>query len=1334
MSEVLENIEKWKLKLLDLGKRNRLINFKETKRSNISIVKPSFEEIFDTLVTRGQFLEFTTRDPRVNVSNYDRFKVEETIRFAKVDINKIVLKKGQVLSNKTDSEMFKTLAQLRSKAKTALEEQGVNILYVAFGFLEWRESEFSNTFIKSPILLVPVQLTLESVVDPYRLFLTDDDTVINPTLLYKLQRDFNLSLPEWAEEEEEDISKYLSRIQSIVKPNGWKVSLEVQLSLFSFLKLNMYQDLEKYQDIAAKHFMIRALSGDASGLSPTPEELVNGYDHDNKLRPIDTFQVVDADSSQQDAIIYAKKGVSFILQGPPGTGKSQTITNIIAECLADGKKVLFVSEKVAALEVVYKRLKESGLTDFCLQLHSHKTNKKLVLDELGRTLHLPKSQTRDEAIADLEQLSESRKKLNEYARSLHTVCEPLGKSVYEIHGRIAKYRNAPDVEFSFSGVGDATQGDINRYERLLRQFSLTASKLGSDYKSSPWYGCTANAFTLELQHDVMTHFPRLSTLLEEARSLSQSLTSQLLLEPHTTVHQLESLRRVLEVASRSTMPPKFWITTQEIRNLTEKAEKLLVTSNSHAQKKKDLLSRYKASILEVDAENVAESFTYELELARAGLNETVYGSPEKIEKHQIWLSESLENIISVFTDLEKGANELCNLLGLNVAQTVDELNSATHAARTLLTDPRPTSSWFDSNKFTVIKDLSLKAREYFQQIARNETELSEGFNREFLDLDPGPLLARFNTEYNSVLKYFKSAYRKDRKMLLSFKKDPAKKMKDPELIRALQRVKEINEAKGWVSAHEDDLKIHLGTWYNSRYSDWDSLFSAFESFSRIQECFPSNLVPDKVRSLLLQSGSAIENLRSIIDKVSFALNQTDLIERASRVLRLSSSPIFREVLATGGSVSVSLRKLSAIYDSVCTHLEGSNVLAFSEMLHDLEQIAFLHETENQIRQQSIELRELYGHYFDGLDTDWELVLGSLAWASEFQQAVSDFALPEAFVELICTSRDAIELSKDGVKKLSILQETRKELVYVQGLFANRTDLPHLSLAEFKTWLEACLNNFGALEEWLDFRRSREQCIAAGLGNFVEAVIAENLPSQKIVGAFFKRFYRLWLDAMYQRIPALADFRRRSHEGILEEFKALDKKQLAIAQARLKAYLSSKLPSSNFMSSASGEIGILRHELNKRKRIKPLRKLFKTIPNLLLTLKPCLMMSPLSVSLFLDPEEYKFDVVIFDEASQIFPEDAIGAIFRANQAIIAGDSEQLPPTNFFNASTGDSEYEDDEDDNDSNIEAYESILDHARSILPEITLRWHYRSKHEHLIAFSNTKIYAKKHESLIRFP
>ena len=171
------------------------------------------------------------------------------------------------------------------------------------------------------------------------------------------------------------------------------------MGLVSFLKISMYNDLIRNEAQLKTNPIIRAFAGERNEVNTVDGDTYE-FDHD-ACRAVDSFQVLDADSSQQDAIALSQKGVSFVMQGPPGTGKSQTITNIIAQALADGKKVLFVSEKMAALDVVYRRLTDVHLADFCLSLHSHKANKKEILDQLGANLSLQRIKVKDEEIAKL---------------------------------------------------------------------------------------------------------------------------------------------------------------------------------------------------------------------------------------------------------------------------------------------------------------------------------------------------------------------------------------------------------------------------------------------------------------------------------------------------------------------------------------------------------------------------------------------------------------------------------------------------------------------------------------------------------------------------------------------------------------------------------------------------------------------------------------------------------------------------------------------------------------------------------------------------------------------
>lgn len=1331
MNLVATKVEKWKQKLLDLGKRNRLLNYKETKRSNLSIVRPGVDELFDLIVNQNQTLEFALMDSGINIFNYDM--IEETSK--KVDIKDIPLDKRQVLSNKSDSEMLKTLAQIRARAKTALEEQGVNILYLAFGFLEWKEIDFSNTPLKSPMVLVPVKLSLESMFDPYKLSMSDDDIVVNPTLLFKLERDFNIVFPEINEHEDISIYEYLDNVEKIISTHGWSISKEAHLSLLSFLKLNMYEDLDKHSDKAAGHPIVMALAGDKSGVLPIPEELLGDYDHDSKSRPIDTFQVVDADSSQQDAVIATKKGVSFVLQGPPGTGKSQTITNIIAECLAEGKKVLFVSEKMAALEVVYKRLKETGLTDFSLQLHSHKANKKDVLNELGRTLNMSKSHTREDAIAELDQLLEDRNRLNEYVKVLHEPCDPLGKSIYEIHGRVLRFEDAPDIAFNFDNVEKTTQGDINKYRRLLEQFSRTVDKLGADYKSNPWLGCKVKAFTLELQHDIMTHFKNLNQMLKGLDEVCRQVTSELFLSKYDTVGLVVRLKEILDVAANSTKPPVSWIVTQEIEPLIEKAKAFSALSDEYKTIKDELLTRYCNNVLTINAKELYRQLNDNIDIIQNGLNQACIGDREVILAKREWLNEFVPTAIALFKGLDIYGEQLAEAMGIQKAATISELKSKVSIASNLLHNPKPALAWFDSRQFSIVKMLYSEAKSNYGRIAENERKLFEVFDKEILKIDYNAILARYKTDYNSVFKYVKPGYYRDIKAISVLKKDPSKKLRDSEIVLYLQLLKERDEAIAWVGEHTTQLNENLGTWFNEGYTDWEALSLALSTFEAILASFTFEEIPEKIKKMLLNSGDSIHEIRTIFDKVNPLLDQEGIIDIAQTLFKFNAEicNVSFEELHKVKDIILPLEIVFICYDKVIACLNEKTLSPFSTVLTDLEKVSKLHESENMISEQSKDIEQLYGYYFQGIDTDWQNVLNSLAWSSDFRRNVQTFELTDKFIEIVCTENKAISIARKAAENIGdYLSNIKPEFDYLKNLFENVCyDYENMDLIALSKWLETCTGNFGALEEWLDFVRSREQCEEAGLGDFINAVIERKLPNQSIVTSFFKRFYRLWLDSMYLRYPALNEFRRRNHESIINNFKEMDKMQLIIARARIREVLSAKLPMVGAISSGKGEIDILRRELSKRRRIMPLRKLFKSIPNLLLALKPCLMMSPLSVSLFIDPESYKFDVVIFDEASQICTEDAIGAVFRAEQVIIAGDSEQLPPTNFFNASTGESDF--DEDD-ESDVESFESVLDEARSVLPEKSLRWHYRSKHEHLISFSNVKIYSKKFNSLITFP
>ena len=395
-------------------------------------------------------------------------------------------------------------------------------------------------------------------------------------------------------------------------------------------------------------------------------------------------------------------------------------------------------------------------------------------------------------------------------------------------------------------------------------------------------------------------------------------------------------------------------------------------------------------------------------------------------------------------------------------------------------------------------------------------------------------------------------------------------------------------------------------------------------------------------------------------------------------------------------------------------------------------LAFAQSLKQNYEKLEADKETLIAHYqflYSGENTDWSTIRNSLNWASVFRMNVEKHKPSSIFVERICSSLD---FAKTCYSKLSELKETINGINPEYDWFVSKFDNPsEFEIEEFYRLcdrIDACLNGMFYLEEWIDFRSARKTCFENGLEDFVHAVESNDLRTNEIVPVFKKRFFRLWLDAVMPKYPAVSMFRRKQQDDLIREFASLDKSQFSIAKDRIKFKLINELPSMEHFTSGVDEISILKKELKKQRKIMPIRKLFKAIPNLLLTLKPCLMMSPLSVSLFLEAETYKFDIVIFDEASQVYTENAIGAISRGKQVIIAGDSKQLPPTSFFQTTVAESEFDDESEEDE--IDVYESILDEA-NMLPERTLQWHYRSRHESLIAFSNAKIYKN---NLITFP
>lgn len=520
-------------KLLDIGKGNNLVSFKDTKSGTVEVLYPSFADLLGKAESSAKYEVFSPDSSEDAVSDSIEDNGSEGI-----DANSKILsrdeylekymprlhKKSEMLVYSLSGKPVQTIKKIHQKANSILEETGVNVAYIAFGFLHWKESPSSEIDLRAPILLSPITFENESVLKPYYVHMTEEDVLVNPTFLFKLKTEYGLEIQDIStfktthgEDGSDLFQKYLDYIESAVSQLNWNITQECKIGTFSFLKISMYQDIKNNEAAILANDNVRAILGEGV----TSHEF--GYSNGGTVRnhsQNDVHNIVDADSSQLDAIEMAKSGKSFVLQGPPGTGKSQTITNLIAECLNDDKKVLFVSEKMAALNVVFDKLKQAELEEFCLELHSHKANKKDVIANLCSTLKKPRSIVSGQAATEIEIKKRNQKQLDDYAISLHKQREVIDMSLYQLYELFYSVggETCDSVSIDYHSDGPMYLAEA---ESLLEQYQNYVPSIGYDYRLNPWYGFIGRDMSYESKQKLEEHFMQIQDGLSKLSQIQK---------------------------------------------------------------------------------------------------------------------------------------------------------------------------------------------------------------------------------------------------------------------------------------------------------------------------------------------------------------------------------------------------------------------------------------------------------------------------------------------------------------------------------------------------------------------------------------------------------------------------------------------------------------------------------------------------------------------------------------------------------------------------------------------------------------------------------------------
>lgn len=522
--------------LLDLGTRNRLVHIPlKTKAVRaIEIIGDNAARVFEWL-SDGKRMSFVPTTARVDSDDDSHSESSETASRETAEPQQAIAESptdpapepkplDSRLQTKLSSEALqKRLLDIWYDARTLEEEQGVNILYLAFGLLKWFEDDKSDVERFAPLVLLPVRLERNSAADRFHLVSRGEPPSPNLSLQAKLDGEFGLKLPDFGNEDDVDLAAYMEGIAATVAAKArWEVKPDaIVLGFFSFSKFLMYRDLdpETWPDDGAldDHSLIKALLQD--GFPPAQPIIADDGNIDAVIQPVAMNHVVDADSSQAVVIEEVTRGRDLVVKGPPGTGKSQTITNIIAAAAAEGRTVLFVAEKMAALDVVHRRLRDVGLGSLALELHSSKANKRALLEELKRTKQAAVPVARGDATV-VQRLTDSRDQLNRHSGMMHQPHQPSELTPFRLLGHLIRCQDeSGEAAIPLDNAPSWSPLDLERRRDLIAELSERIAAEGPP-NQHPWRGVAREALDpaemAELKRSLETIAQTIVTLTDVA--------------------------------------------------------------------------------------------------------------------------------------------------------------------------------------------------------------------------------------------------------------------------------------------------------------------------------------------------------------------------------------------------------------------------------------------------------------------------------------------------------------------------------------------------------------------------------------------------------------------------------------------------------------------------------------------------------------------------------------------------------------------------------------------------------------------------------------------------
>jgi len=1380
-----DSLQSIRNRLLDLTGRNRLLNFKHGRSGFIRVIDEMPDQLAENILESNKLTFIPVDEPlREELIENGYIILDEEGQEIKVKADPsakewakikgfntnyelpISVKSKDSKHNDTNiqsllypRELEAQLRNIRTKANSAIEETGANILYLAFGFLEWFEDENSSVVRQAPLYLIPVKIDRSSLnkdlgTYTYTIEYTSEDIIPNLSLREKLKHDFHLVLPELVENILPEEYLKLVESQLLRHKSKWKVKRFSTLSMFDFSKLLMYLDLDpsrwpqgpgNIQNHAIlQKFFAKEGTDDGGGTSSNfgEEYLIDKLDDVHNQYPL----IDDADSSQHSALVDAIQGNNLVIEGPPGSGKSQTITNLIAAAISQGKKVLFVAEKMAALQVVKSRLARAGLGDFCLELHSHKTQKKQVYENIAQRIYKQDEYRYPSSIdIDIQMYEEKKEVLSNYANLINSTWKNTGRTIHQIFTTATRYRE----EFSGIALEDIKPDHINgqsfdeissrrttdELKKYADVFDEVKKQLGSEAELSdhPWFGVYNKSIQLFDCDDICK---LLVSWNESFDALEQSIMP---LNKQLEGYKANDITSLTQLLADSNRMPKVKGTEYfpALKFITPDNEKALNEYITQYQSVISLLRKLEnlfEPIALVGDENLKRLID-----SNKNLQQECKNSELKLTDtfQQLQLLESLRNVSMSITEdlntLTEQDNSLSQLLVSSFNGFTEFKQYFEHINSLDITFVSRRHELF--NNELLDQHLS-NLEELLPKIKPLQKKLEQQFNLENL-----PSVTELK-EIDGIMKdagffcWFSSNWRTAKSKLLLHGiglKPKAKNLAPliPSLVSYRELLDQLNTEPAYNTLLQHEFKgietpitelISIRNWYkgirfsygigfgkrvafaNSLFSIESEIFKGFKhlatsktlaEFERFFQLFP------QLESVFIHP--LFENKDAVL---SANMGISSFAEELKNDIKILQSLCKKDFTLT--QLSQGINGISSFFDKDDQLIENSiSIDIFDE---NTKLSARENSTEQLIKIQS-----------------------TLVLSGSINLLKSDY-LKEYLLNNI--SNETLSLLKSNLNCITVPFYNYQHRLKT---FSNKVELDE------SAWFKGTEGQFSLLHErnnkaisqprwlstWVDFIRIRTSLSDKGLENLLRYTETGALNLENIEQIYIYSVFDILSREIITENKQLAYFSGADQNATRKQFREYDDNLKKLQQEKIAYQVARNSISHTVPGVSSGkvaaytEMGLINKEINKKTRHVPIRQLVQRASKSLIALKPCFMMGPHSVAQYLAPGLLEFDLVIMDEASQIKPQDALGTIARGKQLVVVGDPKQLPPTSFF-----DKAVDNDEEDSTA-IEQSESILDVSFPMFNARRLRWHYRSRHESLIAFSNQAFYDS---NLVVFP